>query len=86
MLGYSHEDWKSRAAGLSFRGQAFIDGKFVDAASGKTFDSINPATGAVLTQVAECDEEDINRARHRQGALRLRMVAGLGPHPVIARQ
>jgi len=62
MLDYTHEDWKSRAAGLSFRGQAFIDGKFVDAASGKTFDSINPATGAVLTPVAECDEEDINRA------------------------
>ncbi|EEE38505.1 aldehyde dehydrogenase [Rhodobacteraceae bacterium KLH11] len=62
MLDYSHEDWKSRAAGLSFRGQAFIDGKFVDAASGKTFDSINPATGAVLTQVAECDEEDVNHA------------------------
>ncbi|WP_170572470.1 aldehyde dehydrogenase [Ruegeria atlantica] len=62
MLDYSHDDWKSRAAGLSFRGQAFIDGKFVDAVSGKTFDSINPATGAVLTPVAECDEEDINRA------------------------
>ncbi len=62
MLDYSHEDWKSRAAGLSFRGQAFVNGKFVDAASGKTFDSINPATGAVLTPVAECDEEDINRA------------------------
>ncbi|MEX0279541.1 MAG: aldehyde dehydrogenase [Ruegeria sp.] len=62
MLDYTHEDWKSRAAGLSFRGQAFIDGKFTDAASGKTFDSINPATGSVLTQVAECDEEDINRA------------------------
>ncbi|WP_108862430.1 aldehyde dehydrogenase [Ruegeria sp. Alg231-54] len=62
MLDYTHEDWKSRAASLSFRGQAFVDGKFVDAVSGKTFDSINPATGAVLTQVAECDEEDINRA------------------------
>ncbi len=62
MLDYSHEDWKSRAAGLSFRGQAFIDGKFVDAASGKTFDNINPATGAILNTVAECDEEDVNRA------------------------
>ncbi len=62
MLDYSHEDWKARAAGLSFRGQAFINGSFVDAASGKTFDSVNPATGAVLTKVAECDEEDVNRA------------------------
>ncbi|NSY37591.1 aldehyde dehydrogenase [Leisingera sp. ANG59] len=62
MLDYSLDDWKSRAAALSFRGQAFIDGKFTDAASGKTFASVNPATGEVLAQVAECDEEDVNRA------------------------
>ncbi|WP_298854853.1 aldehyde dehydrogenase [uncultured Ruegeria sp.] len=62
MLDNTHENWKSRAAGLSFPGQAFIDGKFTDAASGKTFDSINPATGEILTPVAECDEEDVNRA------------------------
>ncbi|MBY6068498.1 aldehyde dehydrogenase [Leisingera aquaemixtae] len=62
MLDYSYDDWKTRAAGLSFRGQAFIDGKFSDAASGKTFASVNPATGEVLAQVSECDEEDVNRA------------------------
>ena len=62
MVEFTHTEWKSQAAALQFRNQAFIDGKFVDAASGKTFDSINPATGAVLVQVAECDEEDVNRA------------------------
>ena len=62
MLDYSFNDWKSRAAALPLRGQAFIDGKFVDAISGKTFDSINPATGAVLTAVAECDAADIDLA------------------------
>ncbi|OBY25713.1 aldehyde dehydrogenase [Leisingera sp. JC1] len=62
MLDYSHDDWKSRAAALSFRSQAFIDGRFTDAASGKTFASVNPATGEVLAQVSECDEEDVNRA------------------------
>mgnify|MGYP000725034932 FL=1 len=62
MLDYSHNDWKTRAAALTFRSQAFIDGKFTDAASGRTFASVNPATGAVLAQVAECDEEDVNRA------------------------
>ncbi len=62
MLDYTRDDWKSRAAALKFRHQAFIGGQFVDAASGKTFDNINPATGEVLTQVAECDEEDVNRA------------------------
>ena len=39
-----------------------IDGKWVEAASGKTFDSLNPATGEVLAKVAEGDGEDINRA------------------------
>ncbi len=40
----------------------FIDGKWVAAASGKTFPVYNPATGEVLAQVAEGDREDINRA------------------------
>ncbi|QBJ26396.1 aldehyde dehydrogenase [Haematobacter massiliensis] len=57
-----HQGWKARAAGLRFRHQAFIDGRFTDAVSGKTFDSINPATGAVLAQVAECDAADVDRA------------------------
>ena len=62
MLDYTHEDWKSRADALSFRNQAFIGGQFVDAASGETFDCINPATGDVLTQVSSCDAEDVDRA------------------------
>jgi acyl-CoA reductase-like NAD-dependent aldehyde dehydrogenase len=39
-----------------------IDGKWVEAASGKTFESINPATSEVLAMVAEGDAEDIDRA------------------------
>lgn len=39
-----------------------IGGKWVDAASGKTFPTYNPATGEVLAHVAEGDKEDINRA------------------------
>ncbi|WP_114287598.1 aldehyde dehydrogenase [Candidatus Halocynthiibacter alkanivorans] len=62
MQNYTYQDWKSRAGQLSFRGQAFIDGKFVNAVSGKTYDSINPATGEVLTAVAECDAEDVDLA------------------------
>lgn len=62
MLDYTKADWTKRAANLTFRHQAFIDGKFVDAASGETFQSINPATDAVLTNVAACDLEDVNRA------------------------
>ena len=58
----SIETVKSHAEGLSFRNQAFIDGKFADAASGKTFDCVSPIDGKVLTQVAACDKEDIDRA------------------------
>jgi phenylacetaldehyde dehydrogenase len=42
--------------------QMLINGKWVDAASGKTFPTYNPATGDVLAHVAEGDKEDINRA------------------------
>src|SRR5277367_2123637 len=40
----------------------FIDGEWVDAASGRTFDTPNPSTGETLARVAEGDAEDINRA------------------------
>ena len=40
----------------------FIDGQWTDAASGKTFETPNPATGETLANVAEGDAEDINRA------------------------
>ena len=43
---------KSTARKLKFRTQAFIDGKFVNAARGKTYVSINPATGQPLAQIA----------------------------------
>lgn len=62
MLDYSHADWKSRAKALRFHSQAFIGGKFVDAQSGRTFDSINPATGETLSAVAECDAADLDLA------------------------
>src|ERR1700721_2555003 len=39
-----------------------IDGQWVDAASGKKFETLNPATGELLATVAEGDAEDINRA------------------------
>ena len=40
----------------------YIGGKFVPAISGKTFDTVNPATGAVLAQVAACGPEDVDFA------------------------
>jgi phenylacetaldehyde dehydrogenase len=40
----------------------FINGQWTDAASGRTFETPNPATGETLAHVAEGDAEDINRA------------------------
>ncbi len=54
--------WHDRARTLELRTQAFIDGRYCDAASGATFDCINPATGKLLARVACGDQEDIDRA------------------------
>src|SRR6202167_250055 len=40
----------------------FINGQWVDAASGKTFETPNPATGETLARVAEGGAEDVDRA------------------------
>jgi phenylacetaldehyde dehydrogenase len=42
--------------------QLFINGRWTDAASGKTFQTPDPATGETLATIAEGDREDINRA------------------------
>jgi aldehyde dehydrogenase (NAD+) len=43
-------------------GRLFIAGEWQDAASGATFSTFNPATGEVLTEVAEGAEADVDRA------------------------
>ncbi|XP_021910716.1 aldehyde dehydrogenase family 2 member B7, mitochondrial-like, partial [Carica papaya] len=40
----------------------FINGEFVDAASGKTFSTLDPRTEKVIADVAEGDTADINKA------------------------
>src|ERR1035437_10894605 len=42
--------------------QLLIGGAFVDARSGRTFESRNPATGALLAHVAQGDAQDIDLA------------------------
>jgi aldehyde dehydrogenase (NAD+) len=43
-------------------GKLFIDGRQEDAASGKTIDVVNPATGERLTSVPDGDSADVDRA------------------------
>ncbi|CAM3684500.1 aldehyde dehydrogenase family protein [Alicyclobacillus pomorum] len=40
----------------------FINGEFVESVSGKTFETVNPATGEVLAVVSEAQKEDVDRA------------------------
>src|SRR5438874_12537128 len=42
--------------------QCFIGGQWVPAQSGKTFDTINPATEEVIASVAEGDAADVDLA------------------------
>lgn len=47
---------------IAARHRMLINGKWVEAASGKTFPTYDPSTGEVLSNIAEGDREDINRA------------------------
>ncbi len=42
--------------------QCFINGEWIPAASGKTFETVNPATEEVIAQVAEGDAADVDLA------------------------
>jgi phenylacetaldehyde dehydrogenase len=50
------------ASFITERRKMLINGKWVEAASGKTFPTYNPATGDVLANIAEGDQADIDAA------------------------
>lgn len=58
----TRDEYQRLASELTPRTQLFIDGKFVDAQSGKTFDCVSPRDGRVIAQVAEGDAADVDRA------------------------
>ena len=58
----TRDEYKAIAATLTLPTQAFIDGSFRPAISGKTFTTTNPATGEVLAQIAACGPEDVDFA------------------------
>jgi len=61
-LSLSFQSLRGLAAEIKPRTQAFIAGGFLDAATGETFDTINPATGQVITRVAACGLQDVESA------------------------
>ncbi|WP_374334645.1 aldehyde dehydrogenase [Leeia sp.] len=80
MASKTLNDWQQRAQSLKIEGRAFIDGAYVNAASGQTFDCISPIDGRLLTPVAECGEADINAAvAAARRAFNQGVWAGLNP-------
>ncbi len=58
----THQDWLDRAARIDIATGLFIDGQYVAALGGDTFDCVNPATGALLARMARGQAADIDRA------------------------
>ncbi len=56
------DEYESIAAHLDLPTGAFIDGGYRPAISGQVFETVNPATGAVLTSIAACGVEDVDFA------------------------
>ena len=54
--------WQARADALKPEARAFIDGRYVDAASGETFARVSPLDGRVIAEIASCDAADVDRA------------------------
>lgn len=80
MASKTLNDWQQLAQSLKIEGRAFIDGAYVPAASGQTFDCISPIDGRLLTKVAECGEADINAAvAAARRAFNQGVWAGLNP-------
>ena len=60
---------KAAVGKIKFRTRAFIDGRYVNAASGKTYASVNPATGKPLAQIAACEAPDVPDDGYPDGKL-----------------
>lgn len=59
---WSAEDWRERAANLSFETRLFIDGTFRPATGEGRFVTVNPATERPITEVARGTAADIDLA------------------------
>jgi gamma-glutamyl-gamma-aminobutyraldehyde dehydrogenase len=58
----THEEYRALAADLDLPQNAWIDGGYRPAISGKTLETVNPATGAVIGTVSACDAADVDLA------------------------
>jgi gamma-glutamyl-gamma-aminobutyraldehyde dehydrogenase len=56
------EEYQTIAKNLTLPQNAYIDGGYRPAISGKTFETVNPATGEKLADIAACDAQDVDFA------------------------
>ena len=62
MTKYKLNEWEKIKNSISINNKAFINGKFQDSISNKTFGCINPSNGELITNVSSCDENDVDIA------------------------
>ena len=58
----THEEYRAIANSLNFPTNAFINGQLQSSKSGNTFETINPAPGKVIANLAACNADDVDHA------------------------
>ena len=62
MLDKTKQDWQSQADGLEIESRAFTNGRYQNALSGETRETMSPGDGRKLADVANCGIEDADQA------------------------
>jgi len=62
MLDKTKQDWRSQADGLEIESRAFTNGRYQNALSGETRETMSPGDGRKLADVANCGIEDADQA------------------------
>ena len=58
----THQDWLRKAETLAIEGRLFIEGRYVPALNGGSFDCTNPANGQRLASIAQGEAKDVDVA------------------------
>jgi len=62
MLDKTRNDWESQAKDLQIESRAFTNGRYKEALSGQTRETVSPGDGRKLADVANCGSEDADQA------------------------
>lgn len=66
-MALDKDAWIKRALELKPESRMYINGAYVDSASGKTFDDTFPRDQRVIAKIAAGNTEDVNRAQNHMG-------------------